>query len=105
MTGFGAVPSPSWTTADGPASQAPNISAAAIAVMKAGRIVFTGAPEALIAGARGRCWDWTIAPAQLPAARQAFVVSQSIHRGASVQVRVLENGTEAPKSSQSVNLS
>jgi ABC-2 type transport system ATP-binding protein len=69
-------------------------SAAAIAVMKAGRLVFHGAPEALIAGARGRCWDWTIAPAQLPAVRQGFVVSQSIHRGASVQVRVL--GARAP---------
>ena len=69
-------------------------SAAAIAVMKAGRLVFHGTPEALVAGARGRCWDWTIAPARLPAVRQAFVVSQSIHRGASVQVRVL--GARAP---------
>jgi ABC-2 type transport system ATP-binding protein len=57
-------------------------------------LVFHGTPEALIAGARGRCWDWTIAPAQLPAVRQAFVVSQSIHRGASVQVRVL--GARSP---------
>ncbi len=69
-------------------------SAAAIAVMKAGRLIFHDTPEALVAGARGRCWDWTIAPAQLPAVRQAFVVSQSIHRGATVQVRVL--GARAP---------
>ncbi len=64
-------------------------SAAAIAVMKAGRLLFHGTPAALVDSARGRTWDWTIAPARLPAVRQAFVVSQSIHQGGSVQVRVL----------------
>ena len=56
-------------------------SAAALVVLQAGRIVFDGTPQALVAGARGRAWDWTIAPAQLAAARKAFVVSQSMHLG------------------------
>ena len=69
-------------------------SAAAIAVMKAGRLLFHGSPEALVDAARGRAWDWTIPPAQLPAVRQSCVVSQSIHRGDSVLVRVL--GARSP---------
>jgi ABC-type multidrug transport system ATPase subunit len=69
-------------------------SAASLAVMKAGRLLFHGTPDALLEAARGRCWDWTIPPAQLPAVRQAFVVSQSIHRGDAVLVRVL--GPRAP---------
>ena len=64
-------------------------SAAALVVMQGGRIVFDGTPQALVAGARGRAWDWTIAPAQLAAARKSFVVSQSMHLGDSVQLRVL----------------
>ena len=69
-------------------------SAAALVVLQGGRIVFDGTPQALVAGARGRAWDWTIEPTQLPAARQAFVVSQSMHRGDRVQLRVL--GARAP---------
>ncbi|MEP6506177.1 MAG: ABC transporter ATP-binding protein [Betaproteobacteria bacterium] len=69
-------------------------SAAALVVMQAGRRIFHGTPEELMAGARGRAWDWTIPPAQLAAVRKNFVVSQSMHRGANVQVRVL--GARAP---------
>ncbi|MCK9689001.1 ABC transporter ATP-binding protein [Scleromatobacter humisilvae] len=64
-------------------------SAAALVVLQGGRVVFDGTPQALVAGARGRAWDWTIAPAQLAAARKNFVVSQSMHLGDSVQLRVL----------------
>ncbi|MGN6528724.1 MAG: ABC transporter ATP-binding protein [Burkholderiaceae bacterium] len=64
-------------------------SAAAIAVMKDGRLLFHGTPGALVEAARGRAWDWAIPPAQLAAARRAFVVSQSLHRGDSVRLRVL----------------
>ncbi len=64
-------------------------SAAALVVLQGGRIVFNGTPQALIDGARGRAWDWAIAPAQLAAARKSFVVSQSLHRGDHVQLRVL----------------
>jgi ABC-type multidrug transport system ATPase subunit len=69
-------------------------SAAALVVLQGGRIVFDGTPQALVADARGRAWDWTIEPAQLAAARKAFVVSQSMHRGDRVQLRVL--GARAP---------
>jgi ABC-2 type transport system ATP-binding protein len=64
-------------------------SAASLAVMQGGRLVFHGTPAALVTEARGRTWDWTIAPAQLATVRRQFVVSQSMHRGANVQVRVL----------------
>ena len=64
-------------------------SAAALVVLQSGRIVFNGTPQALVDGARGRAWDWAIAPAQLAAARKSFVVSQSLHRGDHVQLRVL----------------
>jgi ABC-2 type transport system ATP-binding protein len=64
-------------------------SAAALVVLQGGRIVFDGTPQALVAGARGRAWDWTIMPAHLPIARKEFVVSQSMHLGDVVQLRVL----------------
>ena len=67
-------------------------SAAALVVLQGGRIVFNGTPQALVDDARGRAWDWTIAPAQLAAARKSFVVSQSLHRGDHVQLRVLGAG-------------
>ena len=69
-------------------------SAAALVVLQGGRIIFDGTPQALVDGARGRAWDWTIAPAQLAAARKNFVVSQSMHLGDAVQLRVL--GDRAP---------
>ena len=64
-------------------------SAAALLVMHGGRIVFDGTPQALVDGARGRAWDWTISPAQLAAAQRDFVVSQSMRLGDAVQLRVL----------------
>jgi len=64
-------------------------SAASLVVLQGGRIVFDGTPQALVAGARGRAWDWTIMPAHLATARKEFVVSQSMHRGDVVQLRVL----------------
>ena len=69
-------------------------SAASLVVLQGGRIVFDGTPQALVAGARGRAWDWSIEPSQLAAARKAFIVSQSMHRGDRVQLRVL--GARAP---------
>jgi len=72
-------------------------SAAALVVLQGGRIVFNGTPQALIDSARGRAWDWAIAPAQLAAARKGFVISQSLHRGDHVQLRVL--GARAPGAS------
>ena len=69
-------------------------SAAALVVLHGGRIVFDGTPQALVAAARGRAWDWTIRPAQLASARRDFVVSQSMHLGDAVQLRVL--GDRAP---------
>ena len=71
-------------------------SAAALVVLQAGRIVFDGTPQALVASARGRAWDWTIAPAQLAAARKDFVVSQSMHLGDAVQLRVLDERAPGP---------
>jgi ABC-2 type transport system ATP-binding protein len=64
-------------------------SAAALVVLQGGRIVFDGTPQALVAGARGRAWDWTIVPSYLAEARRHFVVSQSMHLGNVVQLRVL----------------
>ncbi|MFL6698594.1 MAG: ABC transporter ATP-binding protein [Vitreoscilla sp.] len=64
-------------------------SAAALVVLHGGRIVFDGTPQALVATARGRAWDWTIRPAQLASARKDFVVSQSMHLGDAIQLRVL----------------
>src|SRR6478672_5359485 len=50
-------------------------SASTLAVMSGGRLRFHGTPEALIAQADGRVWQWTVAAEQLAEARARLRIS------------------------------
>lgn len=55
-------------------------SATALAVMAKGRLLFTGAPDPLLAQAEGHVWEWLVPEAQVPAARASFTISSSLRR-------------------------
>jgi ABC-2 type transport system ATP-binding protein len=63
--------------------------AESIALIHQGRLVAHAAPEALIAAARGRVWEWPVAAAELPAVRSRCRVSGALRRGGEVLVRVV----------------
>lgn len=69
-------------------------SATDLAIMEKGHLCFHGTPEALIEGANGHVWDWTIAPDRLAEVREAHHVSSSLRRPEGVRVRIV--GTTAP---------
>jgi ABC-type multidrug transport system ATPase subunit len=69
-------------------------SAGELAVMAGGQLRFHGTPEALIAGAQGHVWDWTVTAEQLAEVRAKFRVSRAQRRAHGVEVRVV--GERAP---------
>ena len=69
-------------------------SATALAVMSKGRLRFHGTPEQLLAQAEGHIWEWTMAPEQLAAVRERFIVCASLRRPDGIRVRVVS--AEAP---------
>ena len=63
--------------------------AADIAIMAGGRLVLRGSPEDLLARARGRVWEVSVAPGELPSLRDRYPVSKMVRTAAGVQARVL----------------
>jgi ABC-2 type transport system ATP-binding protein len=64
-------------------------SAGHLAVMDKGQLRFDGTPEALIARAEGRVWDWTVAAERLADIRQRCVISSSLRRPDGIRVRIV----------------
>jgi ABC-2 type transport system ATP-binding protein len=67
--------------------------ASEIVLIAHGQRVARGTPEAILASAVGRVWEWTIPSAELAAARQSLVVSGILRRGDSVQLRVVADSS------------
>jgi ABC-2 type transport system ATP-binding protein len=64
-------------------------SATALAVMANGTLLFSGAPEPLIAQAHGHVWEWQVPESQLAQARTQFTISSSLRRPDGVRLRVV----------------
>jgi ABC-type multidrug transport system ATPase subunit len=64
-------------------------SAGTLAVMAGGRLRFHGTPEALMAAAEGRVWQWTLPAEQLAEARARLKISRAQRRTDGVEVRVV----------------
>ena len=71
-------------------------SASTLAVMSGGRLRFHGTPEALMAGADGHVWQWTVAADQLAEARARLRISRAQRRAHGVEVRVVGEQSPAP---------
>ena len=67
-----------------------------LAVMSGGRLRFHGTPEALMAGAHGHVWQWTVAAEQLAEARARLRISRAQRRAHGVEVRVVGEEPPAP---------
>jgi ABC-2 type transport system ATP-binding protein len=70
-------------------------SATSIAVLLAGRLRFAGMPDALVARARGRVWEWDVPAARLAELRARLTISASLRRGELVRVRAVAD--DAPE--------
>ena len=64
-------------------------SAGLLVVLEAGRLRFHGTAETLVAGARGRVWDWLVPAARLPELRAGHRVSAAMQRADGVLLRVV----------------
>ena len=60
-----------------------------IALIAHGRLLRRAAPEELLRSMEGRVWEWVVPSAELPAVRQAHIVSGTIRRVDGMQVRVV----------------
>jgi len=70
--------------------------ATGIAILSRGRLVAHAAPEALLGALEGRVWEWVISSAELPAARQKFLISTVTRRGDGVHARVVSREAPGP---------
>ncbi|MEO7325964.1 MAG: ABC transporter ATP-binding protein [Dokdonella sp.] len=64
-------------------------SATALAVMAKGKLLFSGAPEPLIAQAQGHVWEWLVPESQVAQTRTQFTISSSLRRADGVRLRVV----------------
>ena len=60
-----------------------------LAIVHHGRLLRHARPEAILAEAAGRVWEWTIPSADLAAARQRLLISNTIRKPDGVQLRVI----------------
>jgi ABC-type multidrug transport system ATPase subunit len=67
-----------------------------IALIDHGRLVADAAPEALLAGATGRVWEWVVPGGELPAIRARHRVSSTLRRADGVHLRVIADSAPAP---------
>jgi ABC-2 type transport system ATP-binding protein len=63
--------------------------ATSIALIANGVLLTHAAPEELLRAVTGRVWEWVIVSAELPAAKQKFLISSQMRRGDGVHVRVV----------------
>ncbi len=67
-----------------------------IAILDRGRLVAHASPEALLAGAAGRAWEWTVPSAELPELRARHRVTSAVRREDGVHVRLVAEQCPGP---------
>jgi len=71
-----------------------------IALISQGTLVVHASPELLLQRVEGRVWEWVLPSAELNAARQRYLISNTVRRSDGVHIRVL--GDSPPASAQPV---
>ncbi|HYL93780.1 MAG TPA: ABC transporter ATP-binding protein [Alphaproteobacteria bacterium] len=72
--------------------------ATSIALIAGGALVVHGSPEDLLRRVEGKVWEWVVPSSELAAARQRYLISNTLHRGDGVHARVVS--TSAPPGAQ-----
>jgi ABC-type multidrug transport system ATPase subunit len=67
-----------------------------IAIINRGQLLTHAAPEALLQAVSGQVWEWVIPSADLPAARQRFLISGAVRTGEGVRLRAVAETAPAP---------
>src|SRR5208282_2994580 len=70
--------------------------ATGIAIVSRGRLVTHAAPEELLARLERKVWEWVVASADLPAARQRFLISTVTRRSDGAHARVVSDAAPGP---------
>ena len=60
-----------------------------IAILGGGKLLAHSAPEDLLRAVEGKVWEWVIASAEVPAAKQKYLMTTSARRADGVHVRVI----------------
>jgi len=60
-----------------------------IAILGGGRLLAHAAPEALLRAVEGKVWEWVIPSAEIPTAKQKFLISASVRRTDGVHIRIV----------------
>ena len=60
-----------------------------IAIIAKGTLVVHAAPEELLREVEGKVWEWVVPSEELGAARQQYLISNTLHRSDGVHVRVV----------------
>ena len=60
-----------------------------IALISEGRLVAHDSHEELLRTVEGKVWEWVLPSAELPAARQQYLISNTMHRADGVHARVV----------------
>jgi ABC-type multidrug transport system ATPase subunit len=68
-----------------------------IALIQRGRLVRHDSPEALLATAEGRVWEWLIAAEQLAALKERVLISGTARRGDGLRVRAVAEQPPSPE--------
>ena len=71
-----------------------------IALISQGTLVAHASPEELLTRVEGRVWEWVLPSAELNAARQKYLISNTARRGDGVHARVLAD--DPPRGAQPV---
>jgi len=72
-----------------------------IALISRGRLVAHAAPEDLLRAVEGKVWEWVVPSSELNAARQQYLISNTVRRSDGVHVRLLTS--EPPAGTNAVS--
>jgi ABC-2 type transport system ATP-binding protein len=71
-----------------------------IALISQGKLVAHASPEALLPAVEGKVWEWVVPSAELNAAKQQYLISNTTRRSDGVHVRLLSS--QPPKGTSAV---
>jgi ABC-2 type transport system ATP-binding protein len=73
-----------------------------IAVLGGGHLLAHSAPEELLRSVEGKVWEWVIASADVPAAKQKYLITTSARRAGGVQLRIVSAERPGASAAQAV---